>query len=50
MFKIGTVVLEKIFKWSRPHFPHLCAYLHFNEDMAIYLNKLEFPSHKDNLY
>jgi hypothetical protein len=31
-------------------FSHFCDYLPFEEDLAIYLNKLEFPSSKDNLY
>jgi hypothetical protein len=30
-------------------FLHLCDYLPFEEDMTLYLNKLEFPSSKDNL-
>ena len=29
---------------------HFCDYLPFEEDVALYLNKLEFPSPKDNLY
>jgi hypothetical protein len=29
---------------------HFCNYLSFEEDLALYLNKLEFPSPKDNLY
>jgi hypothetical protein len=31
-------------------FSHFCDYLPFEEDLAIYLNKLEFSSSKDNLY
>jgi hypothetical protein len=31
-------------------FLHFCDYLPFEEDLALYLNKLEFPSLKDNLY
>jgi hypothetical protein len=31
-------------------FLHFCDYLPFGEDLAFYLNKLEFPSSKDNLY
>jgi hypothetical protein len=31
-------------------FLHFCDYLPFEEDLALYLNKLEFPSTKDNLY
>jgi hypothetical protein len=29
---------------------HFCDYLPFEEDLAPYLNKLKFPSPKDNLY
>jgi hypothetical protein len=50
LVKIGLVVLEKmIFKWPTP-FLHFCDYLPLKEDLALYLNKLEFPSPKDNLY
>jgi hypothetical protein len=31
-------------------FLHFCDYLPFKEDLTLYLNKLEFPSPKDNLY
>jgi hypothetical protein len=31
-------------------FLHFCDYLIFEEDLALYLNKLKFPSPKDNLY
>ena len=31
-------------------FLHFCDYLPFEEDLVLYLNKLEFPSSKDNLY
>jgi hypothetical protein len=31
-------------------FLHFCDYLPFEKDLALYLNKLEFPSLKDNLY
>ena len=31
-------------------FLHFCDYLLFEEDLALYLNKLEFPLPKDNLY
>jgi hypothetical protein len=33
-----------------PHFYIFCDYLPFLENLALYLNKLEFPSPKDNLY
>jgi hypothetical protein len=29
---------------------HFCDYLPFEEDLALYLNKFEFPSPNDNLY
>ena len=32
-----------------PHF-YIFYYLPFEEDLVLYLNKLEFPSPKDNLY
>jgi hypothetical protein len=31
-------------------FLHFCDYLPFEEDLALYLNKLEFPLPKDSLY
>ena len=37
---------QMIFQWP----PHFCDYLHFKEDMAPYLNELEFPLPKDKLY
>jgi hypothetical protein len=47
----GPLVLEKIFKWPNP-ISYICNYLPFNfdEDLALYLNKLEFPSPQDDLY
>jgi hypothetical protein len=46
----GSVVLEKkIFKWPHP-FLHFCDHLPFEEDLALYLNNLEFPLPKDDLY
>jgi hypothetical protein len=30
-------------------FSHFCDYLPFEKDLALYLNKLEFSSSKDNL-
>jgi hypothetical protein len=49
LIEIGQVVLEKIFKWPHPMF-NFCDYLPFEKELAFYLNKLEFPSSKDNLY
>jgi hypothetical protein len=31
-------------------FSHICNYLPFEKDLALYLNKLEFPLSKNNLY
>jgi hypothetical protein len=31
-------------------FLNFCDYLPFEENLALYLNKLEFPSPKDNLF
>jgi hypothetical protein len=31
-------------------FLHFCYFLPFEEDLPLYLNKLEFPSLKDNLF
>jgi hypothetical protein len=31
-------------------FLHFCNYLPFKEDLALYLNKIESPSPKNNLY
>jgi hypothetical protein len=50
LVKIGPVLLEKkiFFKNDPIPFLHFCDYLPFEEDMALYLNKLEFPLSKDN--
>jgi hypothetical protein len=32
-----------------PQFLHICDCLPFEEDLALYLNKFEFPSPKDDL-
>jgi hypothetical protein len=45
----GSVVLEKIFNDLNP-FLYFCDYLPFEEDLALYLNNLESPLSKDNLY
>jgi hypothetical protein len=50
MSSFGSVVLEKkIFKSPTP-FLYFCNYLPFEEDLALNLNNLEFPSPKDILY
>ena len=43
------VLEKKIFKWPHPIL-HFCNYLPLEEDLALHLYKLEFPSPKDNLY
>jgi hypothetical protein len=49
MIYSGSVVLEKkIFKWPHPIFA-FCDYLPFEEDLALYLNNLEFPLPKDDI-
>jgi hypothetical protein len=40
----------RIFLNEPTPFLHFCDYPAFEEDLALYLNKLEFPSPKDNLY
>jgi hypothetical protein len=46
----GKVVLEKkIFKWPHPIWV-FCDYLPLEEDLALYLNNLESPWSKDDLY
>jgi hypothetical protein len=45
----GVVLDKKISKWPHP-ISHFCDYLPFEEDLALYLNKLELASSKDNLY
>jgi hypothetical protein len=40
----------KIFEKKITPFWHFYNYLSFEEDLALYLNKVEFPSPKDNLY
>jgi hypothetical protein len=49
LVKIGPADLEKIFKWPHP-FWHFWDYLPLEEDLTLYLNKLEFLSPKDNVY
>jgi hypothetical protein len=50
LVKIGPVVLKKkIFK-NPTLFLHFCYHLLVEEELALYLIKLEFPSPNDNLY
>jgi hypothetical protein len=53
LVKIGVVILEKKILQQQKKttlFLHFCDYLPFEEDLAFYLNKLEFPSPRDNSY
>jgi hypothetical protein len=50
LVKIGPVVLEKKILNDPIPFLHFCDYLPFEKDLALYLNKLQFPSPKDTLY
>jgi hypothetical protein len=46
----GSVVLEKkIFRWPEPICAFCFYYIPFEEDLALYLNNLEFPLPKDDL-
>jgi hypothetical protein len=46
----GSVVLEKKILNDPTPFLHFCDYLPFEEDLALYLNNLESPLRKDDLY
>jgi hypothetical protein len=50
LVKIGPMVLEKKILNATTPFLHFCDYLPLEEDLALYLNNLEFPLPKDNLY
>jgi hypothetical protein len=45
----GSLVLEKIFS-DTTTFLYFCDYLPFEEELALYLNKLESPLPRDDLY
>jgi hypothetical protein len=47
--KLAQYFLRRFLNDHAP-FLHFCDYLHFKEDLALYLNKLEFPLPEDNLY
>jgi hypothetical protein len=47
--KLAQWLWKRLFNDPTPFFT-FCDYLPFEEDLALYLNKLEFPSPKDNLY
>jgi hypothetical protein len=42
------LILEKILLNDSTSFLHFCDDLPFEEDLALYFNKLEFPPSKDN--
>jgi hypothetical protein len=46
----GSVVLKEENSNDLAKFLHFYDYLPFEEDLALYLNNLEFPLPKDNLY
>jgi hypothetical protein len=48
--KLAQCFWRKRFLNDPTPFLHLCDYLPFEEDLALYLNKLDLPSPKDNLY
>jgi hypothetical protein len=48
--KLAQWFWRKRFKNEPIPFLHICDYLPFEEDLAFYMNKLKFPSSKDNLY
>jgi hypothetical protein len=53
LFQVWLKLAQWFWRRSLNHptpFSHFCDYLPFEEDLALYLNKIEFPSPKDNLY
>jgi hypothetical protein len=50
LVKISPVVLKKKIFYDPTPFLYFCDYLPLEEDLTLYLNKLEFPSLKDNVY
>jgi hypothetical protein len=50
LVKIAQWFWSKRFLNDPIAFFEFCVYLPFEEDLALYLNKLQFPSSKDNLY
>jgi hypothetical protein len=49
-FKLAQWFWRSRFLNDPTPFLHFCDYLPLEEDLALYLNKLKFPSPKDNLY
>jgi hypothetical protein len=50
LFNLAQWFWKRRFLNDPTPFLHFCYYLPFEEDLALFLNKLEFPSFKDNLY
>jgi hypothetical protein len=50
LVKIGAMVLKKKILNDPIPFLQFYDYLPFEEDLALYLNKLEFSSPRNNLY
>jgi hypothetical protein len=50
LLKLAQWFCSKRFLNDPTPFLHFCDYLPFEEDLALYLNKLESPSPKYNLY
>jgi hypothetical protein len=48
--KLGEWFWRRRFLYDPTLILHFCDYLPFEEDLALYLNKLESPSPRDNLY
>jgi hypothetical protein len=48
--KLAQWFLRRRFLNDSTLFLNFCDYLPFEQDLALYLNKLEFPLPKDNLY
>jgi hypothetical protein len=49
-FKLAQWFWRRRFLYDPTPILHFCEYLPFEEDLALYLNKLESPSPKDDLY
>jgi hypothetical protein len=50
LVKIGQWFWRRRFLNDPTPFLHFCDYLPLEEDLALYMNKLEFPLPKDNVY
>jgi hypothetical protein len=49
-FKLAKCFWRRGFLYDPTPCLHFCDYLPFEEDLSLYLNKIELPSSKDNLY